>query len=591
MTTRTPSTCSPPIPLEALAELADRLGPRVSLEGWDSCPPQVVTPAGEVPGAWFDTDAVVRVVRAMCELRHTKGRWARRPLIPDAWQIVWIIAPVFGWKHALDHPDPELAGFRIIRTVFVEIPRKNGKSTISSGLAIVLLVADGELGGEVYSAASTRDQAKIVFGEAQKMAEAAPRLRGKVQSLTNLLKVPATGSIYRVLSRIAEAAHGLNVSGAVIDELHVLKRRDLVDAIETGTGARDQPLVIIITTSDEGTPGTIYDEKHERTRKLANRITVDASHYGVIWAAEDTDDPFAEATWRKCNPGLGTTVKLDYLRTQAERARTEPSYYPTFCRLHLNRRIRQQTRWLSLREWDAEPNVQLVTPEQLTGGECYGGLDLSATTDLTALGLVFPFDDHTGLRTLNYFWLPEDDLDARIERDQVPYDEWARQGFLEFTEGNVVDYDRIIDRLAWAANTFDLRHVGHDRWQAGAVVQELTKLGIQATPIPQTYGGMSAASKMLERFVKQGRWVHGGHPVLRWMADNVEVLRDKDDNVRPVKPDRQVSTKRVDGIHADVMAIEVWLRRPEVEETAPATAPARAVNARGVFSDSRRLNL
>lgn len=591
MTTRTPSTCSPPIPAEALAELAERLGPQVSLEGWDTCPPQVVTPAGEVDGAWFDTDAVVRAVRAMCELRHTKGRWARRPLVPDAWQIVWVIAPVFGWKYGLDHPNPELAGFRIIRTAFVEIPRKNGKSTISSGLAIVLLVADGELGAEVYSAASTRDQAKIVFGEAQKMAEAAPRLRGKIQSLTNLLKVPATGSIYRVLSRIAEAAHGLNVSGAVIDELHVLKRRDLVDAIETGTGARDQPLVIIITTSDEGTPGTIYDEKHERARKLANRIATDPTFYGVIWAAEETDDPFAEATWRKCNPGLGTTVKLDYLRKEAERARTEPSYYPTFCRLHLNRRIRQQTRWLSLREWDAEPNVQLVTAEQLAGGECYGGLDLSATTDLTALGLVFPFDDHSGLRALNWFWLPEDDLDARIERDQVPYDEWARQGFLELTEGNVVDYDRIIDKLAWAAGTFDLRHLGHDRWQAGAVVQALTKLGIEATPIPQTYGGMSAASKTLERLIKQGRWVHGGHPVLRWMADNVEVLRDKDDNIRPVKPDRQVSTKRVDGIHAGVMAIEVWLRRPEVEETAPATAPARAVNARGVFSDSRRLNL
>ena len=590
MTTTTRSTCKPPIPAAALAELGRRLAPTVSLKGWDACPPQVVTPAGEVPGAWFDVDAVVRVVRAMCELRHTKGRWARRPLIPDPWQIVWVIAPVFGWKYSPDDPDHELAGTRIIRTAFVEIPRKNGKSTIASGLAIVLLVADSEAGGEVYSAASTRDQAKIVFGEAQKMAEAAPKLKGKVTSLTNLLKVPATGSIYRVLSRIAEAAHGLNVSGAVIDELHVLKRRDLVDAIETGTGARDQPLVIIITTSDEGTPGTIYDEKHERARKLANRISVDPSYYGVIWAADETDDPFAEATWRKCNPGLGVTVKLGYLRKEAERARTEPSYYPTFCRLHLNRRVRQTTRWLSLREWDAEANVQIVTADHLGGRECYAGLDLSATTDLTALEVVFPFDGHTGLKVLSYFWLPEDDLDARIQRDQVPYDEWAAAGHLELTEGNVVDYDRVVAKLAWAAGTFDLRHVGHDRWQAGAVVQSLTKLGIEATPIPQTYAGMSAGAKTLERLVKQGRWVHGGHPVLRWMADSVEVMRDNNDNVRPVKPDRQTSIKRVDGIHADVMAIEVWLRRPEVEETAPATAPRRAANG-SIFGDNRRLNL
>lgn len=577
-----PSTCDPPIPKGAVAELERRL-PQVNFVGWDKCPPQFVSPSpGEgVPGAWFDPDAVVRVVRALGGLKHTKGKWARRPLVPDGWQLVWFIAPVFGWRYSLDDPDDDLAGSRIVRTAFVEVPRKNGKSTISSGLAIVLLVADGELGGEVYAAASTRDQARIVFDEAKKMAMAAPALRGKIQPLAAVIRVPKTGSIFRVLSKIAEAAHGLNVSGAVIDELHVHKRRDLVDAIETGTGARRQPLIVIITTADEGGVGTIYEEKHERARKCARRIIRDPTFYGVIWAADETDDPFAEATWMRCNPGLGRTVSLAYLRKEAERAKTEPSYFPTFCRLHLNRRMRATSRFLVIHEWDA--SAGLVVPEQLTGRECYGGLDLSATTDLTALSLVFPVDE--ALANLSWYWLPEHGLSDRIKRDQVPYDEWARAGFLTLTEGNVVDYDRVIDVLDEVRRTYDLRSVSHDRWQAGAVVNHLSRLGIAANPVPQTYQGMSAATKELERHVKRGAFHHGGNPVHRWCADCVEVIRDPNDNIRPVKPDRQKSIHRVDGITADVMAIDGWMRRPE--QVGAASAPAPTSEDRSIYSRSR----
>lgn len=557
-----------------------------------SCPPRWVTPPPQsadptapnyVEGAWFDQAAVDKVCAALRGLRHTKGRWARSPLEPEPWQIEHVIAPVFGWKH----PD----GNRIVRTVYVEIPRKNGKSTLSSGLAIVLLVADGEMGAEVYAAASTMAQARIVYDEAKKMAMRAPQLRGKVQLLSSVMKVPGTGGVFRVLSKVAEAAHGLNVSGAVIDELHVHKRRDLVDAIETGTGAREQPLVIIITTADEGEEGTIYAEKHERTRKLAQGIIEDPTFYGIIWAADDEDDPFEEATWRKCNPGLGVTVKLEYLRKEAERARTEPSYFPTFCRLHLNRRIRQTTRFLNLVEWDAPLNSAPLDVANLRGRECYGGLDLSATTDLTSLQVIFPDDNHERLDVLSWFWLPEDGLAERIERDQVPYDRWAEDGYLTLTEGNVVDYDKVIETLLAVRDAFDLRSVSHDRWQAGAVVQSLGKGDIDAVPVPQSYAGMSAATKELERLVKQARFHHGGHPVLRWNADCVEVIRDNSDNVRPVKPKRQSSTKRVDGITAGVMALDGWMRRPELVHHAPATAQAAPPNGESMYRPKGRLNL
>lgn len=566
-----------PFPKESFNELRRRLSrltPKVSLTGWDQCPPLWVSPSpGEgIKGAWFDVDAVVRVVRAMCALRHTKGRWARKPLIPDAWQIVWIIAPVFGWRYSLDDPDDDIAGARIVRTLYEEVPRKAGKSTTASAFATVLLCADGELGAEVYSAAASKDQARIVFDEAKKMMVAAPDLRGKIDPLTSLVRVRSTGGFFRVLSKAADVAHGLNVHGAVIDELHVHKKRDLVDAIETGTGARRQPLVIFITTADEGDDTTIYGEKHEYARKCAQRIVRDRSFYCAVWAAELGDDPYSPKTWRKAHPGLGKTVSMRYFEQEATKARATPSYHPTFCRLLLNLRIRSQTRWLSLTEWDAQPNIQIVDPEALRGRVCYGGLDLSATTDLTAYSLVFPDGDR--LLSLHYFWMPEDGIDARVEQDQVPYREWAKLGYITLTEGKVVDYDKVIERIVWSMRHFDLRSLGHDRWQAGSVVQALEKHNIQAVPVAQTYQGMSASAKELERHVKQGLWVHGGNPVLRWMADAVEIVTDKSDNIRPVKPDRKSSSRRVDGITSSVMAVGEWMNAPETEAAAGPSAPS-----------------
>lgn len=509
----------------------------------------------DVPGAWYDQAAVDRVLRALRALRHTKGRWSGAAFDPEPWQIDHIIGPIFGWKH----PD----GRRIVNTAWLEIPRKNGKSTTASGLALVLLCADGESGAEVYSAAGDRAQARIVFDAAKQMARGTPQLAKRLKLLASAIVAPRSGSSYRVLSKVAEAAHGLNVSGALIDEVHVHKSRDLIDAIETGTGAREQPLVIFITTADEGEQHSIYAEKHDLTIQLAQGLGVEPSFYGAIWAAADDDDPFSEATWRKANPGLGTTVRLDYLQRESNRAQLSPSYLPTFLRLSLNRRVRSEARFLRLADWDKTAGA--VDLEGLAGRYCYAGLDLASTTDIAALVLAFPSDDGT-FDVLPFFWIPEENILERERRDRVPYRRWVAEGMVRATPGNVIDYAAIKATIADLSEQYDIRECGFDRWGATQLSLELDAEGVTVVPIGQGFASMSPPTKELERMVLEKRLRHGGHPVLRWMVDNTVVRTDPAENV---KPDKAKSTGRIDGVVALIMSIDRATRsRPSVYEAA-----------------------
>lgn len=614
MATRTPSTrpsARLPFPADDLPRLRKalaRVTPAVPLNGWhDAVPLHVSPPPGEtVDGAWFDVDAVTRKVTALTRLRHVKGgRYGGKPLIPDPWQVVWFLAPVFGWRYALDDPDEERAGNRIVRSAYLEVPRKNGKSTLASGLALVLLAADGEWSPEVYAAAWGREQARQVFDPASSMATASPLLRDKLEVLRNIIRHPGNGGFMRVLSRAADVAHGLNVSGGVIDELHVHRNRHLVDAIETGVGARSQPLIVIITTADEGTPGTIYDERRTYAELLANRVVADPATYVAVYAAEDDADPWADATIRKANPGIGRSLTWQTVRDERTKARNNPSLRPTYLRLRLNRRVRNEVRWLNLGRWDDERNAterwlpdqaqpldDWHVPPDLAGRTAWAGLDLSATTDLTSLVIWLPDTDEYGAGgwVLPLFWLPDADLGDRVDRDRIPYDRWADDGWLRLTDGDVVDYAEVVAAVEWAATTFDLKRVSHDRWQAGPVVQHLTGASIDSNPVPQTFAGMSAPAKRLEELVLSGGFRHQGHPVLRWNAAVVDVKVDVAANIRPVKPNRQQSSSRVDGITASVMALDGAIRAERVPD--PATAPARtSSNTGGIFRPDRPLRL
>ncbi|MFD4833757.1 terminase large subunit [Streptomyces uncialis] len=547
-----------PVPLDVLRELG------ISEDEIDdarrSRPLVVAAQASQAPGAYFDVAAARRAIKAIERFRHTKGRWGGTRLKLSPWQKVWIIAPVFGWLAY----DPELGrAVRVIRSAWIEVPRKAGKSTLSSGIGLVLLLADREIGAEVYAAAGSLPQAERVFDDAKRMALTSRAVRGRVDVLRGVIKVPRTGGVFRALSKIAETAHGLNVSGAIVDEVHVHKRRDLIDAIETGTGARDQPLIIYITTADEGTEGSIYDEKHTYTRRCAEDIVNDPAHYGVIWAADEKDDPYAESTWRKANPGLGVSPSLAYMRREAAKAKSTPSYFATFCRLSLNRRMRSASRWLTISLWDE--NDGTVDETRFRGRRAWGGVDLSAVSDLSAW--VLAVESRTPgaeLDIISRFWLPEERADELEQQLQVPIRQWAADGLLTLTEGDAIDYDAIERQIVADCRRLDVQRISYDRMFAGQLVQRIERKtrGVDVVPVAQTYLGMSPGCKELERLLREGRIRHGGHPVLRWNASVVEVYRDGNDNMRPVKPDRDKSTARIDGVVAAVMALDGYVRRP-----------------------------
>lgn len=532
-------------------------------EALDAAPLHVAFQADRQPGAYFDVELVKRKLRALAEFRHTKGRWAGKPMTIEGgglspWQVVWVIAPVFGWVFY----DPEIERVvRVTRTAWIEVPRKAGKSTLSSGIGNTLLLGDQEPGAEVYAAAASLDQARRVFDDAKAMCLTSAFARRRVTALKDVITVPSTGSVFRALSKIAETAHGLNVSGAVVDEIHVHKNRGLIDAIETGTGARDQPLVIFITTADEAVEGSIYDEKHGYTEKCANLVVEDVSHYGVIWAAEETDDPFADSTLKKANPGIGVSPTWRYLHKEVEKARTTPSYFPTFCRLHLNRRTKESARLIDLAQWDA--SAGMTDWAKARGREAWGGLDLSAVSDFSAWCVLARSADRTAeLDAFWRFWVPQDVVPDLERKLQVPLREWIRQGFVTATEGNVIDYDVIEQQVIRDSWHTDMKRIGFDRMFAGQMVQRVDRelRGVEIVPVAQTFLGQSPGIKELLRLLGPARIRHGGNPVARWMASVAESKDDGQDNLRLVKPDRLKSQARIDGMAALVVAMDGCLR-------------------------------
>jgi len=475
-------------------------------------------------------------------LTHVKGEWAGQEFQLSPWQAERVIRPMFGWKRA--------DGSRRYRTCYVEIPRKNGKSTISSGVALYLLFSDGEPGAEIYSAAADRLQAAIVFDAAKSMVEASPKLRSKCKIYKREIVVEKTGSVYRVLSADAATKHGLNAHGIIFDELHAQANRELWDVLATSTGARRQPMTLAITTAGYDRHSICY-EVHDYARKVADGVVTDDTFLPVVYAASAEDDWTLPATWKKANPSLGATIKLDYLDGECKRAREVPGYENTFKRLHLNIWTEQATRWLPMEAWDECGGV--VDATTLAGRSCYAGFDLSTTTDLTALVLLFPPESEgEKFKVLPHFWIPGESLEKRVRRDHVPYDVWARDGLVEVTDGNVTDYDTIRHRIRELAETYRIQEIAYDRWNSSQIVTQLQEDGANMVPIGQGWQSMSAPSRELEKLVLGREFEHGGNPVLRWMAANVAIKTDPAGNI---KPDKERSTERIDGIVALVMAI------------------------------------
>jgi phage terminase large subunit-like protein len=543
------STVEPPFPRKALKELERKLGR--SLRGWEAKAPAFVSPPpGEgVKGAWFDVDAVVRVVEQLRAMPHTSGRWRGTAFEPAQWQIVWIIAPVFGWKNA--------DGLRIVSELWDEIARKNGKTTLSSRLGLVLLAGDGEYGAEVYAAAGSRDQAGFMFTPAKSVAEQSPALRSRLEVLTGIIRAPRTGGIFRVLSKAGDLAHGANVHGGLIDEIHVHKDRGLIDAIDSGTGAREQPLIIYTTTANDGDEQTIYGELHNRALALATRQAKDPSAYIVIWCASEKDNPFAIETIKKANPNYPLSPSKSYIDRKVKKAQDTPTFLPTYKRLHLNIRagLGEQA-WDGAEDW---PNgAGMVVIKKLKATPVWVGLVCAATTDLSSIALLHENPEGSGWWCHWRWFLPADSLASLDRRTDGHASVWTKDGRLELTEGNVIDVARHTAVIREIAKDFDLRELVYDPNGAVGVISPLVEdFEDRLEPVFAT----NPASALLdwERLLKSGEFNHGGDPIAGWQLHH---LRVKESMTKVIKIDRKHSTDNVFGI----AAAELALRRALIAE-------------------------
>ena len=484
-------------------------------------------------------------------LHHSKGEWAGQTFTLQPWQRDEVVRPLFGW-HRED-------GTRRYRTAYIEVPRKNGKSTLAAGIALFLLFADEEKGAEVYSAAADRDQASIVFDEAKAMVEDSPQLLKLAEVYKRSIVVPSTRSVYRVLSADAFTKHGKNASGIVFDELHAQPTRDLWDVLTTSTGARRQPLTVAITTAGFDRESICW-EQHEYARQVLEGVIQDDSFFAYIRAAGEDEDWLDEDVWRRANPSLGVTVKEDYLQNEARKAEQVPAYQNTFRRLHLNQWTQQETRWLDLAKWDA--CGMPVDEKLLHGAPCYAGLDLASSSDIASFLLDFPSEvgEKERHQVLAKFWIPRESMIQRARRDRVPYDLWVRQGLITATEGNVIDYGYIVRDIESLGEQFNIKEIAFDRWGAFQVSQALEGAGFTMVGFGQGFASMSAPTKDLLRLVLDGKLAHGSNPVLRWMADNMVVSTDAAGNV---KPNKEKSREKIDGMVALVMALDRAVRHEE----------------------------
>lgn len=501
---------------------------------------------GAERGLTFDAAAGQHALDFFGFLKHSKGEWAGQTVLLEPWQqfILWVI---FGWKRA--------DGSRRFNTAYEEVARKNGKSTIAAGVGLYLLVADDEGGAEVYAAATKRDQAKITHSEATRMVQASPFLRKRVKVFRDNLHIEGTASKFEPLGADADTLDGLNIHGAIIDELHAHKNRDLYDVLETATGSRRQPLIFSITTAGFNRQSLCF-QMHEYAIHVLEGFDradgiKDDSFFGIIFTLDEGDDWEDESVWIKANPNLNVSKKLDNLREKARKAKQMPSALNAFLRLELNIWTQAETKWIAREHWDACGKA--VDANGLRGRTVYGGLDLSSTTDITALILAFPPEtDEDDFQVLCRFWIPEESMHERTKRDRVPYEAWVRQGYITATPGNVIDYDFILAQIDEDAQVYDLEEIAFDRWGSTKIIQEIEERELVCVQFGQGFASMSPPTKELEKLILSHRLAHGNNPVLTWMADNLVVLEDPAGNI---KPDKERSSERIDGMVALVMAL------------------------------------
>lgn len=475
-------------------------------------------------------------------LRHTRGEHAGKPFELFPWQAKYLDA-LFNTRRQ--------DGLRQYRTSLLAIPRKNGKTQLCAAIGLYMLFCD-DIGAEVIVAAGDRQQAALLHDAAKQMVESNPTLLSRCKLYRNSIAVPGTNAVMKTISSEAATKHGYNPSCILVDEYHVQKDRELVDVLETATGARLQPLTIFLTTAGYDRTSPCY-KTWERAEKIRDGVLKDETFLPCIYAAPSGEDVdiFSPATWRAANPNFGITIKEDYFVQMSAKARESTADEMTFRRLHLNQWTSSEEKFFRLGAFEA-----CAKPLRSTAGRpCYCGLDLASTYDTTAFTAVWP-DEDGSFDIQAMFWIPEENAEKREKADRVPYTQWAKDGFVRLTEGDICDYDEIRDYILEFCDKNWVKGINVDRWNAIHLMTQLSAEGQVVHPFGQGYGPMNAPTRMLENLVISGKLRHAGNPVLTWQASNVQIKTNDEGLIKPVKKSSH-DIGRIDGIVAAVMALSL----------------------------------
>jgi phage terminase large subunit-like protein len=517
-------------------------------------------------GLWFDEAAATKAMSFFGLLRHYKGDLGREDngkgafIQLEPWQQ-FIVGSAFGWKRA--------DGLRRFRHIYVEVAKKNGKTLLGAGLMLLLAFFDGEPGAEAYSIATKEEQAKLSWNDGVQFVAKNSSIAQRIRKVGKRLVNEQTASFWAPLGRDSDIGEqGINAHSGLVDELHVLDSQDPIDNLETATSSRSQPMIVYITTAGVKRESVWATMRADAISVVEGRAT-DDSMLVLVYTLDEGDDPFDEAVWPKSNPNIDVSVRRDTLREQAEQAKRSPGKLAPYLRFRQNIPTGVATRAIDIDEWDKcsglEPGEDYHAWEERIFAESrrlLGGLDLASVRDLTAD--IFVARDEDGYDVMCRFYCPREGIDHRSRVDGVPYADWVRDGYLIATEGNVTDYEYIKEERRAIADKHEVSETGFDRWNATQLSTDLTNEGASMIAIPQTMAGLAPGWREIEKAILEHKLRHGGHPILRWMAGNVEVETDGAGNQ---KPSKRLSSERIDGMVALDMAVGRWI--VHVEEIVP----------------------
>ena len=491
-------------------------------------------------------------------VKHVKGDLAGEPFILEDWQKNEIIKPIFGWKHKSN-------GLRKYTSAYIEIPKKSGKSFLAASIACIFLDVEKEGGSEIVGVAWGRKQAGLVFEATKGVIQKSPRLRNKCTIYRNSVTSPDhLGGVktYHILSKEAGTEDGINPQLAIIDELHVHKNNEILEMVEKSQGARKQPLSFIITTAGSDLYGIGF-QRHENAINIAKGIVQDETQLVCVYGASKDSDPFSPKTWKEANPNYNISIGQRAYEKEATKAMSSSASLNSFKRYYLNIWTSSVDGWINdevwnASQWDFDKSILLEAP-------CYGGLDLSSTSDITAFTLVWKIAGK--FYSKNWFFLPEEKAANSADKNNIQYIEWVKEGFIIETAGNVVDDNEVLHYVESLKEKYKITMMAYDNYRSHHLVPKFEEMGLECINFKQNFEQMTAPTLELQKRIEAKDYNHSGNPVLRWMAGNATIVTGIGGTAAKIQKEKNRPEKKVDGIITNVMAYALWLNEPEKEVT------------------------